>query len=131
MDKPTFLLGDADAVRRKLELHLLNGDLKALSSFSANLSAGIHQLALKLTETLGAEVVFAGGDELLLTLEGPYNRELLWSRMQDFRDRTGMTISFGVGETLEQTFVNLARAKAQRPGSIWDASTPRDSMIPE
>lgn len=121
---PTFLyvLGDADRVRDGIDQRLLQGRLDDLKAFSTALTTAVAQLLHAFEAEMEAEVVMAGGDDVLLRVNGakyslPKNREVA-SR---FLDATGCTMSFGVSDTLAGAYINLRRAKAERTGICLDA----------
>jgi hypothetical protein len=120
MNRYLFLLGDADNVRKRIQGLLLSGDLDALRSLSSSLTRHITELGALAEDTLGADIVFCGGDELLAKVElDNFDERKLREIMAIFSKNTGVTISFGVGLNTEEVFVNLARAKSMGPGSVF------------
>lgn len=70
-------------------------------------------------QRLSAQVVMAGGDDLLLTVPaGTFDVDILEGLSRDFADETGCTISFGVGTTVEEAYLRLRMAKASGGGAI-------------
>lgn len=103
MTSTLYILGDADRVRQRVERALLSGDLVELGKFSAALTAAIALIAERMIQRLSAQVVMAGGDDLLLTVPaGTFDVDILEGLSRDFADETGCTISFGVGKTVEE-----------------------------
>ena len=114
-----YIFGDGDRVREKLEGFLLNQDLESLGSLSRRLSEGIRLIGDELSLRMGAEVVMAGGDDILLRVPvSKYGRELLEEVVGIYMEQTGLSISFGVGPTLEQAYLNLRRAKSSNSNKI-------------
>lgn len=114
-----YVLGDGDRVRDHLERLLLNGNLEELSLFSAALSAGVSALAQKATIRLGADVLMAGGDDLLLCVNRiTYSRVTLEQLGAEFFKDTGCSMSFGVGGDTVAAYLNLRRAKANGGGIV-------------
>lgn len=114
-----YALGDADDVRKKLQGSLLDQDLDALSKLSLRLSAAMQELAEIATTRLRAEVVFVGGDDVLLRWKrADFAEGNLRGLMESFRERSAFTISFGVGSNTREAFLNLARSKSVGPGTL-------------
>lgn len=109
------MLGDADKVREKIEFYLLNHNLEALSNFSQNLTIAINEIKENAVSTMDAQVIVAGGDDILFYVPGEnYRKELIHKIQQVFLDLTGVSISFGIGKTIESAYINLRRAKANK-----------------
>lgn len=118
-----FIYGDADQVRLRVERHLLGRDFDQLRAFSEKLSLAVTELARRAEKLLGAEVIIAGGDDILLRLQPEsYSHETLTDLQNQFHQSTGCTISFGVGSQVEWSFVNLRKAKAMGGGLIIEGS---------
>ena len=108
-----YVLGDADQIRRKVEGLLLADDLRGLKMFSAAITENINRIAGLARDMMGAEIIFCGGDDILFLVQRDRFREVeVKDWMQSFLRQTGNNISFGVGSTAEEAFLNLARAKA-------------------
>lgn len=119
MNSHFFILGDADQVRRRIESLLLSNKLESLKILSSSLTSAIQKLALEAQQRMNAELVFCGGDEVLLLVESPnFSKQMIMYLMDNFFRLTGVTISFGVGESTEEAYLNLARAKASGPASL-------------
>jgi hypothetical protein len=119
-----YALGDADSIRKKIQGLLLSGELEALARFSAALTAGVRAIAQIVQESIGGKVIFAGGDDILVRFDrSSFSRDLLHDASHRFEQIAGATISFGIGLTAEEAFLNLARAKSMRPGSIFLSSS--------
>ena len=120
MNQTLFLLGDADDVRKKIQGFLLSGDLDELKTLSSALSNHIIELGSSIKESFDTDIIFCGGDELLARVGfADFDESKLRELMAYFMERTGVTISFGVGRNTEEAFINLARAKSAGPGSIF------------
>ena len=112
-----FLLGDADRVRDGIDKCLLSENLHELSVFSANLTRGIEELVDALKSEMRAEIIMAGGDDVLLRVEKElYSIHTHRLICQDFFTTTGCSISFGIAETLPIAYLNLRRAKSRQLG---------------
>lgn len=117
-----YLLGDGDKIRDRIELCLFTNDLRSLHEFSRELKNSLELLAQQLSDIMGASVIMAGGDDLLASTDpNRYSRDQLAKLSQDYLARTGSTISFGVGPTIDAAYLNLRRAKATGGGKIIEA----------
>lgn len=122
MKQDLFLLGDADDVRKKIQGLLLSGDLETLKAVSAAMSRYIAELGASIEDAFAADLIFCGGDELLARVSfDSFDEVKLRDLMTRFRERTGVTISFGVGRSAEEAFISLSRAKSAGPGSLFSA----------
>ena len=114
-----YVLGDGDKIREMVEFYLLNHDLEALTNFSQNLTAAINEIKEIAISTMSAQVILAGGDDILLYVSREkYRKELIQKLQQVFHNITGVTISFGVGKTIEAVYINLRRAKTNKGEKI-------------
>ncbi len=110
-----YILGDGDKIRERVEFYLLNHDLEALTNFSQNLTTAINEIKEIAISTMSAQVILAGGDDILLYVpREKYRTGLIQKLQQVFQTITGVTISFGVGKTVEAAYINLRRAKTNK-----------------
>lgn len=117
-----FILGDGDDIRHRVELYLLAGNFIELSRFSRSLTDAVTQIKTYVSEAMSAEVVFAGGDDILFLIsERRFDRAKLEQAMAKFKLLTGNTISFGVGKSVEAAYLNLRKAKAEGKGVIVES----------
>jgi hypothetical protein len=114
-----FILGDADRVREKVEVALFAGDLDRLAGFSRKLTEAIASMAAHLEQHLGMRTVMAGGDDVLFTVQsGCFVLPILRDVAAKFLADSGCSMSFGVGTTIEEAYVNLRKAKSSGAGII-------------
>ncbi len=114
-----YIIGDGDNIRNRVEFYLLNGNLTDLTHYSQNLLKAIEDLQCFARSKMGADIIYAGGDDLLFRLnKKDYERKHLQEALEKFQALSGSTISFGVGESVEEAFLNLRRAKAMGKGEI-------------
>lgn len=114
-----YVLGDGDKIREKIEYYLLNHDIEALSNFSQNLTIAIIEIKECAISTMSAQIILAGGDDILFYApHEKYQNELLQKIQQVFLNKTGVTISFGVGKTIEAAYINLRKAKSSKNNKI-------------
>jgi hypothetical protein len=106
-----FAYFDGDDVGATIELLLLQSDVASAAEVSSRVSEGIRQISDHLEAVLGGTVFFAAGDEVLAHLDTPLpieEAELLRDR---FHDLTGLSISCGVAETVQNAAHQLRLAK--------------------
>jgi hypothetical protein len=114
-----YVLGDGDNIRSNIEYRLLNRNLEALTIFSQNLIIAINQIKEAAISTMSARIIMAGGDDIFFCVpRGKYKREFVQQLQEAFYNTTGVTISFGVGKTIEIVYINLRRAKVARDTKI-------------
>jgi hypothetical protein len=122
-----FIFGDGDRTRDRIESLLFKNDIAGLSSLSLNLSTGIAHLARSCSDKLRASVVIAGGDDLLLQVNpSDYDPATLRALGQEYQAETGTSISFGVGRSIAEAYINLRRAKVAGGGLLVDPETPHE-----
>ena len=114
-----YVLGDGNNIRENVEFYLLNHDLESLTNFSQNLTIAINEIKEIAISTMSAQVILAGGDDILFYVpREKYRKELIQKLQQVFHNITGVTISFGVGKTIEAVYTNLRRAKTNKDTHI-------------
>ena len=114
-----YVLGDGNHIRENVEFYLLNHDLESLSKFSQSLTTAINELKELAISSMNARVILAGGDDILLSVPREnYRKELIQRLQEAFLATTGITISFGVGSTIEASYINLRRAKTRKDDKI-------------
>lgn len=117
--KNVYALGDGDRVQGTVDRALLGGDLNAVAEVSRALTRAMELLAASANERDGWTVIFVGGDDILLEIaEADYDEGALQQLMSQFSDVTGGTMSFGVGASVEEAYVNLRRAKSNGTGVL-------------
>lgn len=116
-----YVLGDGDKIRDKVEYYLFNQDLEALTNFSQSLTNAISTVKELAISTMNARVIIAGGDDILLLVpREKYRKELIQRLQEVFYNATGVTISFGIGKTIDTVFINLRKAKTAKNNKIVD-----------
>lgn len=117
-----YILGDGNHIRETIEFYLLNHDLESLSNFSQSLTTAINEIKEIAISTMGAQIILAGGDDILFSVPREnYHIELIQKLQQAFLATTGITISFGIGSTIEAAYINLRRAKTNRDDKIVES----------
>ncbi len=125
MSERVYVLGDADRVRERIEGYLLGDRPEDVRTFSERLGTGLGDLVRSAETLLGANVLMAGGDDILLCVKrSSYSRRTLAELAKTFCETTGCTISFGVGADVSIAYLNLRRAKATGGGAIVGDGAP-------
>src|ERR1044072_10010489 len=107
-DASVYVLGDVYRVREHIDRELLASNLDSVKSLSSVLTRGLSHVARASEELLRAETIMAGCDDVLLRVEKAwYSEEQLARIAEAFRAETSCTISFGIGETVPQAYLNL------------------------
>ncbi len=108
-----YIIGDGDNIRHKLEYHLLDSNLDDLKTFSHSLINAIESIKIIAIEQMKANIVYATGDEVFFYVcKTNYKRNIIEEMLQIFCRITKCQISFGIGESIEQAFINLRIAKS-------------------
>lgn len=114
-----YVLGDGDKIRERVEYFLLSGEFEALADLSQGVTESINAIKSLAVSEMRAEVIMAGGDDILFRVEKTNYQEKQIRQLADFfRERTGNSFSFGVGTTVESAYINLRRAKSSGSGRI-------------
>ena len=125
MSDRVYVLGDADRIRERIEGYLLGDRPADVRTFSERLAVGLREFVCSAELLLGADVLMAGGDDVLLCVKATsYSRHTLEELAKTFCQATGCTISLGVGGDVSIAYLNLRRAKAAGGGVIAGGPTP-------
>jgi hypothetical protein len=108
-----YILGDGNNIRDRVDHLLLNDDLEALKNVSQCIINAINAMKDYAVSKMDAEIIIAGGDDIFFRMKrSDYRKTDVNILASIFQDMTGCTFSFGIGETVEDAFVDLRRAKA-------------------
>ena len=122
MTSGLYILGDADRVRERIELHLFAGRLNVLRQFSDSLTAAIDALTRRIHKAFSGDVIIAGGDDVIFCVpEDRFSKAELETIAKQFASESGCTISFGVATDITTAYVNLRRAKSRGGNAIMDS----------
>ena len=107
-----FIYFDADDIGNHLELLLLDGKLEMASDFSQKLTNAMFEMQKSLCLISGVKIHLFGGDDLIAEFTNPLNTlEQIELFREQFKIQSGVTISAGIGENIENALTNLRRAK--------------------
>ncbi len=114
-----FVLGDGNQIRVKIENHLYKNDFEAVKNVSESITSAIQKLRELAEEELDAEVIMAGGDDILFIMNKfQYDKNILKNMSAIFKEMTGCSFSFGVGTTIEEAHSNLNKAKVFKQTTV-------------
>ncbi|MDB5338111.1 MAG: hypothetical protein JWN70_3730 [Planctomycetaceae bacterium] len=102
---------DGDDVGANIELRLLEDDVQGAALVSARVSGAVQWIRESLERDFAGQIMFAAGDEVLAFLkEIPSLADIDHIRVE-FRTRTGLSVSCGVGESAREAASQLRLAK--------------------
>ncbi len=114
-----YVFADCDGVRRHIDGLLLSAKLEEVREFSSRLDAALKKCGENAKSLLAADVIVAGGDDLLLMIPAEkYIFDLLEKVIRTLERDAGLPVSVGIGPTIEVAYINLARAKAKGAGRV-------------
>ncbi len=116
-----FILGDGDNIRERIESLLFSKNFTELHKVSESFSVTIRGIKKLVVSGMNGEVLMAGGDDLLFRINKKnYKREIIEKLAEYFKKNTGNSMSFGVGSTIEDAYLNLRKAKSLGKGIVVD-----------
>ena len=99
---------------------MLTNATDALAQFASNYREAMDWFLCKVVEQFGAAVVFEGGDNALLSVDGGRcSIDGLEGLRSDFARRIGRTLSIGIGHSAHQAYLALKLAKTSGKDRIW------------
>ena len=114
-----YAMGDGDNIRQRIEREVLHGNVDACRRVSGEISVAMDRVRCLALATTGCEVVFCGGDDILLRIDRKaYSPTLVRRMMSEFEHASGLTMCFGVADTLVEAYLNLRKAKASGYGVL-------------
>jgi len=113
--KYIYVLGDGNKIRERVEYYLLRNDLENLANVSKGISDAIQAIKSFSVSLMNAEVIMAGGDDILFRVEyTKYKNEHILQLSEIFQKTSGCSISFGTGESIEEAYINLRKSKSSK-----------------
>ena len=115
-----YIAVDGDDIGNRLEYLMLTNNLEELTSFSESFRQSLRWLGKCIEDDLGAEIVFSGGDNLLaITTATDVPIDKLDAIRHKFAERTGKSLSAGIGKSARQAYVALKLAKASGKNCMY------------
>ena len=112
-------IGDGDNIGDVIDLNLLSGNLEEASRFSLNVKLALEEIATLAKSELKASLVYVAGDDICFTVSDSLNLEsILINYTEYFLNKTGKTMSFGVGRKSVDALICLRTAKVSGKGRV-------------
>ena len=110
-----YVLGDGNKIREKIEYYLLRNELEDLAAISKGISDAIQALKSFAISTMDAEIIMAGGDDILFRVKyDKYKKEYISQLSEVFQKISSCSISFGTGESIEEAYISLRKSKSSK-----------------
>jgi hypothetical protein len=107
-----FIYLDGDDIGNHLELLLLDGKLDEAIEFSELVTGGMSELRKSFEKIANVKVRLFGGDDLIVEFSNSPLSEIEVNQFRkDFEFKCGVTISGGLGLSVNDALSNLRRAK--------------------
>ncbi len=119
MRTKTYIRLDADNVGDSIELSLLNENLNDSQEIHNKVQEGIKLILEMLNEKKGVSVLMVGCDDVLFSInEEQFDINFLENIRKTFENKSGFTLSMGVGNTVQKALQNLRIAKISGKNKI-------------
>lgn len=110
---------DCDNVGDKIELFLYQNNTLEAQKISDTIKKNINWLAVQFSEKLKGEILVIGADDILFkTSIEYYNKKTIEELKLIFFEKSGITISIGVGNNILDAMKNLKIAKISGKNKI-------------
>lgn len=114
-----YVIGDGDNIRQRMERQLLYENVDGCKDVSEAITAGMKYVDNLVSSRRGWEVVFCGGDDILIKVHARYyDPEFIRLIIREFERCSESTMCFGSAKTLQNAYVNLRRAKIFGAGTL-------------
>jgi hypothetical protein len=98
---------------------LLSGNLEEASKFSFQVKSTLEDIATLAQSEIQASLIYVAGDDICFIVSDDINiKDILTSYSQYFLNKTGKTMSFGVGRTSVEALICLRTAKVSGKGRV-------------
>jgi hypothetical protein len=112
-------IGDGDNIGDVIDLHLLSGNLEEAGKFSSQVKMALEEIAILAKRELKASLVYVAGDDICFIVSEALDiKDVLTYYSKYFLDKTGKTMSFGVGRTSVEALICLRTAKVSGKGRV-------------
>jgi GTP cyclohydrolase III len=103
---------DGDDIGNRIELLLLDGNIDEASRLSLQITEAMNQLRGSLELVASLRIRLFGGDDLIATFRPKsISKEELNRLRNEFKANCSLTISGGIGLSIQEALMNLRRAK--------------------
>jgi hypothetical protein len=119
MSNYKYIRMDADKIGDNIELALLEENISKATEIHSSVQLALKQIKEKLSVIASLEFLMVGCDDILYRIDsGKFNIETIKSLKEFFFTATGHTLSFGVGESLNESLLNLRKSKYKGGNTI-------------
>lgn len=110
---------DGDNIGNSIENLLSNGRVQEATHLSERIKLAIFQIELFIDSTNDAEILISGGDDVLIKFDSEKHNYLLLEKIaRIFVKNTGLSMSCGVGDNVNQAISSLMSVKQRSKGII-------------
>lgn len=114
---------DGDNIGATLESLLNQDKVQEAAHLSESIKLAINKIESFVKLDQNAEIIIVGGDDVLIKYEpDKCEKKFLENIVEIFKVNTGLSMSCGLGENIDQSIYNLAIAKQTNKGSIFESS---------
>jgi hypothetical protein len=112
MDSNIYIRLDVDNVGDSIELALLKSDYGKAQSVHNKIQENINSILVTIQRHTSCVVLMKGCDDILYSIDkNEYNFKFLEKIKEEFRLKSGFSLSIGVGFTIAECMLNLRIAK--------------------
>lgn len=114
---------DGDNIGPTIEILLTENKISEAMAFSENIKAALLAIEKLLKSTDGIKIIVLGGDDILIEFDpGKHDLDFLERLRYTFKDKTGNSMSCGVGKDVPQSIWHLHIAKLYGKNTIkgWE-----------
>ncbi|MES2239305.1 MAG: mCpol domain-containing protein [Bacteroidota bacterium] len=110
---------DCDNVGDKIEFALYNNDPNTAQLISDSIKDGIKWMIKEISGMINGEVLLIGSDDILYATQDNFlDLTKLENLRIDFFKRTNITLSIGIGNSIENALINIKIAKISGKNKI-------------
>ena len=103
---------DGDDVSNAIEILLIENKVSEAIELSENIKTAFSEIEKLLKSKLEIEIIIIGGDDLLFQYNSNrYDINLIEEVRNTFTNKTGISMSCGIGENIQKSIQNLYLAK--------------------
>ena len=118
-DNSLICVGDGDNIGDVIDLYLLSENLEEASKFSSQVKLVLEDIATLAKSEIKASLVYVAGDDICFIVSDNLNiATILTAYSKYFLEKTGKTMSFGVGRTSVEALICLRKAKVSGKGRV-------------
>lgn len=123
MSKTIYIRLDVDNAGDSIELALLNADINKAQNIHNLIQENINLIVEKIKSRNTLKILMRGCDDVLVsTTEGEYMSRF-WNELKnEFRLKSGYTLSIGIGHCMTECMLNLRIAKVSGKNKIVETN---------